>query len=94
MGDSLLNRIFTVCMYYRGAHWQLNYDSADGGFWNLVLANPEKEEDEPETMRVGPFMMVKAHEPIFAIRCQGLEVVAEAVEHWHSSVLARDVNEN
>lgn len=92
----LLTRVSNVCNYYRGASWQLAFDSGDGGFWSLRLTSPPEADHQPEaTSHSTPFGLVMsfgapADYPIFAMRCQSLEVVAESLEHWHASVLSRE----
>jgi hypothetical protein len=94
--DGLLTRIATVCNYYRGAEWELLFTSSEGGFWSLKLTSPQAEDEQVEA--VGPMMRMiygtTSSYPIFAIRCQELDVVAEALEHWHAGVLAKSGRED
>lgn len=93
-GIDLLERIRVVCDYYRGGTWTLQFESEDGGYWSLTLRSPAEEgqEEKPPVPTIfGMMMSGPPNYPIFAIRCTQLEVIAEALEHWHSSVLARDV---
>lgn len=94
MADALLDRISTVCNYYRGGSWTLQFDSEDGGYWGLQLRSPAEEGHEdppPVPTLLGMMSQTTPNYPIFAMRCQELTVIAEALEHWHSSVLSRDV---
>lgn len=92
----LLTRIRNICEVYRGGKWSLFYDSDDGGFWSLQLKSPPEEHHDAEprmlqtpmgfSINVGP----PEDYPIFSMRCQELEVIAEAIEHWHASVQMRE----
>lgn len=93
-GTDLLTRIKRVCEFYRGATWALAFDSSDGGFWSLKLLSPPEEGHQGEIHEHPLGFMVRTAPPdypIFAMRCQELEVIAEAIEAWHSKVVMRDV---
>lgn len=91
-----LTRCRNVCEFYRGGAWQLFFDSDDGGYWSLSLKSPPEADHEPEPqMTTTPFGMSirmgpPPDYPIFSMRCQDLEVIAEALEHWHASVQMRE----
>lgn len=94
MDDILLQRIANVCNYYRGATWRLSYTSAEGGTWALMLEATPPPDAPAEAESMHPFLpmiFVRSDEPVFAIRCHNLEVVATAVEHWHASTLTKDL---
>lgn len=93
MDDQLLTRIANVSNYYRGAIWQLSFTSPNGGTWGYSLeSGPPPEEGAEE---LPPFMARifygprgrPSDEPIFAMRCQILEVICESLENWHAKTL-------
>lgn len=96
----LFARIATVSRYYRGANWQLFYDSDDNGNWSYKLTIPHVEpqeydvENDPMAFINAVKQRVQAPDPVFGMRCAELSVIAEALEHWHATVLARSGRDN
>lgn len=98
--DALVQRIRVVSDYYRGASWQLLYDSDEGGYWSYKLSPQPQDGDEEPSVSFNPLaaMIMQRVEttptPIFGMRCAELSVIAEALEHWHATVLARSGPQN
>jgi len=99
--DKLFRRIKIVSDYYRGAVYQMLYDSEDGGYWSYKLTVPPPPAEEVEevqefdpTQMINAIRGVRQPDPVFGMRCAELSVIAEALEHWHATVLARSGPQN
>lgn len=100
--NDLYQRIRVVSDYYRGANWQLFYDSDQGGNWSYKLTTPpEPADEEAPGIEDDPLRFIQAvrgaaqtPDPVFGMRCAELGVIAEALEHWHATVLARSGRQN
>lgn len=91
MDDSLIDRIAAVSNVYRGGHYHLNYCSEEGGNWAYALEpNPQVDDDLPPAL-AQIFGQATQGAPIFAMRCQHLEVIAEALESWHAKTLVEGI---
>lgn len=89
-GDRLLERIATVCGEHEG-NWVLHFASESGGAWSMTLSGPPAEETEMRPTAI-PFIMKQIEEePIFAMKCQELEVIVVALEHWHAASAIRNM---
>lgn len=95
MDDQLLNRIASVCDFYRGARWGLSFDSAEGGEWSMSIISasepPEEEDSDPIDRLMAHVTQAKRGNPVFAMRCSSLEVITVALEHWHAASLSKDL---
>lgn len=88
--DQSLARIRRIAETYRGAEWALNYESAEAA-WSMRITPPAGEPDDQDGDTPGTtFRLFRSERaPVFAMRCDELEVIAEALEHWHARVLMR-----
>lgn len=91
MDDQLLTRIGNVCNYYRGARWYLHFDSKDGGDWSVQMEAASPPEEEQQADPVAMLFTRRGNEPVFAMRCSSLSVIAEALEAWHAHSLSREL---
>lgn len=91
--DECLRRIQTICSYHDLAEWRLQYTSEDNS-WGFTLTVPlEEPQQEVEETPFGMSMMLKTHHaPSFAMRCQSLVVLAEALEHWQAHQIQASEN--
>lgn len=89
--DECLRRIQTVCSYHDLADWRLQYTSDDDAWgFTLQLPNQEDSEETQEVMQGLHLRMQMPAPPVFAMRCQSLVVLAEALEHWQAHLLTKD----
>lgn len=89
--DECLRRIQTICSYHDLATWMLQYSSDDDS-WGFTLTQPQEHVEEDQVAET-PFGIVRRYtrsEPVFAMRCQSLIVLAEALEHWQAHILTKD----
>jgi hypothetical protein len=89
--DECLRRIQTIAAYHDLADWRLQYTSDDDSWaFTLTLPIEEAEEHSQEVMPGLQLRMQMPSAPVFAMRCQSLVVLAEALEHWQAHLLTKD----
>lgn len=84
---TLIERVQNIAAHYGEAiTWGMSYSSKEDS-WSVAFYGTDDEGDKER----GAFLIFSNRsEPIFAMRCENLTVVVEALEHWHAGVLQRD----